>query len=471
MPHRWKVLTLVSVGVFMVSLDLFIVNVAFPSIERDFHGSSVSSVSWVLNAYAIVVAALMVSAGRFADRHGRKRLFQLGMLIFVIGSALCGAAWSVPTLVIARIIQGSGAALMLPTSLALLLPEFSPAERPAAIGIWAAIGGVAAAFGPPIGGLLVHISWRLVFFVNLPVGIGALLYGTRLLHESRDQRQERPDLLGSALIAAAIGLLALGLVEAPTWGWGNTRTIAVLAASGVGVGAFWARCLTHPSPVIDPAIVRVRSFALANLSSIIFSAAFSAFLLSNVLLLTGVWHESIVIAGLQLAPGPATAATVAAISGRHLNRFGQRTFATIGITLFGLGALWWRLRIGATPDYAGEMLPGQFITGSGVGFVLPSLASASASSLPPARFATGSGVYAMTRQIGFAIGISVLIAVLGRPDRVDPVRPFDRGYLFMMIACSLAALAALAIGRIRAGAAHVDEAVASPAPPLAGAAG
>ncbi len=471
MPHRWKVLALVSLGVFMVSLDLFIVNVAFPSIERDFHGSSVSSVSWVLNAYAIVVAALMVSAGRFADRHGRKRFFQVGMLIFVIGSALCGAAWSVPTLVIARVIQASGAAMMYPSSLALLLPEFTPRERPGAIGIWAAVGGVAAAFGPPIGGLLVHASWRLVFFVNLPIGLGALLYGMRLLRESRDETQARPDLIGSALIAAAIGLLALGLVKAPTWGWGDERTVAVLAASIAGIAGFWARCLTHPSPVVDPVIVRVRSFALANLSSIIFSSAFSAFLLSNVLLLTNVWHESIVTAGLQLAPGPATAATVAAISGRHLNRFGQRAFAAIGITLFGLGALWWRLRIGATPDYAGEMLPGQFITGAGVGFVLPSLASASAASLPPARFGTGSGVYAMTRQIGFAIGVSILIAVLGRPDRVDPVRPFDRGYLFMMIACGLAALAAGAIGRIRVGAALADAAVAAPAPPLAEAAG
>ncbi len=449
MPHRWKVLALVSIGVFMVSLDLFIVNVAFPSIEADFHGSSVSSVSWVLNAYAIVVAALMVSAGRFADRHGRRRLFQLGLLVFVVGSALCGAAPSVATLIAARVVQGAGAALLLPTSLALLLPEFEPAERPAAIGIWAAIGGVAAAAGPPIGGLLVQSNWRLVFLVNLPVGLAALAWGARLLRESRDETQARPDLLGSALIVLAVGVLALGLVKAPSWGWGDGRTIAALLASVIGVGVFWARCLTHPSPVIDPAIVRVRSFAVANLASLFFSAAFAAFLLSNVLLLTSVWHESIVTAGLQVAPGPATAATVAAFSGRQLNRFGQRTFAAIGITLFGLGALWWLLRIGATADYAGEMLPGQFVTGAGVGLTLPSLASAASSSLPPARFATGSGVFAMIRQIGFAIGVSVLIAVLGAPNPADPVKAFDHGYVFMIVACAIGALAALSIGRVR----------------------
>lgn len=215
MQRRWKVLTLVSIGVFMVSLDLFIVNVAFPKIQGDFHGSSVASVSWVLNAYAIVLAALMVSAGRMADRHGRRRAFLWGLLIFVVGSALCGAAPSVAALVGARIVQAIGAAFLLPTSLALLLPEFEPAERPTAIGIWAAIGGVAAAAGPPIGGLLVQASWRLVFLVNLPAGLAALWFGARLLRESRDSTQERPDLLGSALIVLAVGVLALGLVKAP----------------------------------------------------------------------------------------------------------------------------------------------------------------------------------------------------------------------------------------------------------------
>lgn len=465
MQRRWMVLTLVSVGVFMVSLDLFIVNIAFPKIEADFGGADVSSVSWVLNAYAIVVAALMVSAGRLADRHGRKRAFLLGLAVFVIGSALCGAAPSLGGLVAARVVQAVGATLLLPTSLALLLPEFEPSERPAAIGIWAAVGGLAAAAGPPLGGLLVEVSWRLVFLVNVPVGLIALAYGIRLLRENRDETQARPDLLGSALIVLGIGVLSLALVKAPEWGWGSARTIAAFALAAAGLAGFWARCLTNVAPVVDPAMLRVRSFAAANLASVLFSAAFAAFLLANVLFMTSVWHRSTLIAGVSLAPGPALAAVCAATSARHINRFGQRMLAALGIALFGLGCLWWRLRVGLEPDYAGEMLPGLLITGVGVGLVLPSLASAASSSLPPARFATGSAVFTMTRQVGFVLGVSVLVAVLGTPKPGDVLTAFDRGWTFMVLASLLALGAASALGRTSpTREARLDESAVRPRP-------
>jgi len=442
-------LTLVSIGVFMVSLDLFIVNVAFPRIEADFHGSSAASVSWVLNAYAIVLAALMVSCGRLADRHGRRRTFLAGLLVFSVGSAMCGVAPSLAALVAARVVQAAGAALLLPTSLALLLPEFKPAERPGAIGIWAAVGGVAAAAGPPLGGLLVQASWRLVFLVNVPVGLAALVHGARLLRESRDETQERPDLLGSGLIVISVGVLALALVKAPAWGWGDARTLAALGSAIVGLLAFARRCATHSSPVIDPAIVKVRTFALANVASLFFSAAFAAFLLGDVLFMTSVWHDSVLTAGLSLAPGPAIAAVFAATSGRYINRLGARVLGTLGIALFGAGCLWWRLRIGAAPDYPGQMLPGLVITGVAVGLALPSLASAAASSLPPARFATGSAVFTMTRQVGFVLGVSILVAILARPSATDPVTTFDHGWVFMALSSALGIPAALGIGRPR----------------------
>lgn len=449
MERRWQVLTVVSVAVFMVSLDLFIVNIAFPDIERAFHGSSVASVSWVLNGYTIVLAALLVSAGRLADRVGRRRLFIVGLVVFLLGSALCGLSRSLPTLVLARVVQAAGAACLLPTSLALLLPEFPPAERPAAIGVWAAVGGVAAAAGPPLGGVLVHASWRLVFLVNLPVGVIALGYSLSLLRESSEESQPRSDLVGSALLIFGVGALALGLVKAPDWGWGSGRTLGALAGAALTLGAFAAHCLTARSPVLEPALVKVRSFALANLAGGLFSTAFAAMLLGSVLFMTDVWRYSVLQAGLALAPGPLTAAAFATPAGRLGRRHPQRLLAAGGIVAFACGCAWWRWQLGAAPDYAAHMLPGLLLTGLGVGFTLPTLAGAAAASLPPARFATGSGIYTMSRQLGLALGVAVLVAVLGAGPASQRLGAFDRGFVFMVIAALLGVASALAIGEIR----------------------
>src|SRR5271166_2681059 len=192
MQRKWRVTLIVCTGVFMASLDLFIVNIAFPSISRHFGGASLSSLSWILSAYAIVFAALLVPAGRWADAFGRKRAFLLGLVIFVAASAACALAPSVGFLVGARIVQAAGGALMLPTSLGLVLPEFEPQERHLAIGVWAATGGIAAASGPPLGGLLVQADWRWVFLVNVPVGLAGLAAGARVLAERREPSPARP---------------------------------------------------------------------------------------------------------------------------------------------------------------------------------------------------------------------------------------------------------------------------------------
>ena len=186
MQRKWLVTLIVCSGVFMSSLDLFIVNIAFPSIAKDYSGSSLSALSWIVSGYSIVFAALLVPAGRWADAFGRKRAFLLGLAVFVLASAACAAAPSVPALIAARLIQAAGGALMLPTSLGLILPEFEPSERHSAIGVWAATGGIAAAAGPPLGGLLVQADWRLVFLVNVPVGLFALVAARSVLTERRE---------------------------------------------------------------------------------------------------------------------------------------------------------------------------------------------------------------------------------------------------------------------------------------------
>jgi EmrB/QacA subfamily drug resistance transporter len=462
MERRWQVLAVVSVAVFVVGLDLFIVNIAFPDIRADFDDASVASLSWVLNAYAIVFAALLVPAGRLADRFGRRRGFLAGLALFVGASALCGLAPSVPALVAARVVQAAGAALLMPTGLALLLGEFPAAQRPAAIGVWAGVGGVAAAAGPPIGGLLVEVSWRLIFLVNLPVGLVAAAYAVRLLQESRDETSTRlPDLAGTALLTLSVGALALGLVKAPDWGWGDARTLACLAGAALGLAWFLARCARHPSPVVDLAMLRVRSYAFANATVLLFNAAFAAMLLSGVLFMTGVWGYSVLHAGLAFTPGPLMAAIAAVSSGRVANRVGQRRLAAAGSLLFALGCSWWLWRLGTTPDYAADLLPGQILNGTGVGLVLSSTASAAAASLPPARFATGSATLSMSRQLGAVLGVSIFVAVLGTPTPAEALDAFDNGYHFMIAAALLAALAAVAIGDVRPAALRAPRAAAA----------
>src|SRR3954462_3243727 len=231
LAHRWKVLIVVSAAVFMASLDLFIVNIAFPAIERDFGGPSLPSLSGLLSVYAFVFAALLVPAGRTADRLGRKRSFVAGLALFTLASALCAAAPNVELLVAARLLQAIGAASVFPTSLALLLPEFPPPQRPQAVSIWAALGAVAAAAGPPIGGLLVQAGWQLVFLVNVPIGLVLLVFAVRTLSEAREPvGTPAPDLAGALLLTGAMGSLALGIVKASDWGWGATGTLALLTA-------------------------------------------------------------------------------------------------------------------------------------------------------------------------------------------------------------------------------------------------
>src|SRR3954447_3477680 len=449
LAHKWRVLIVVSAAVFMASLDLFIVNIAFPAIESDFGGTSLASLSWILNAYAIVFAALLVPAGRTADRLGRKRSFIAGLALFTLASALCAAAPNVELLVAARVLQAIGAASVFPTSLALLLPEFPPTERRKAVSIWAALGAVAAAAGPPIGGLLVQAGWQLVFLVNVPIGAVLLVFAARILTEAREPvGAPRPDLGGAALLTAAIASLALGIVKSSDWGWGATRTVALLVAAAVLLGAFWLRSNRHPAAIVEPALLRNRSFAFANAGALLFFMAFGAMLLASVLFLTQVWHESVLRAGLEIAPGPATAAIFAVPGALLAERVGERVTGAAGALLFAAGGVWWVSRVGVTPDYAGSFLPGMVIGGAGVGLVIPSLTSAATSSLPPNRFATGSAIISMSRQIGVALGVAVLIALIGTPSAADAVDRFQDGYAFLTAASLAAAVAIGAIGRL-----------------------
>jgi MFS family permease len=271
MARRWQVLLVTSVAVFMSFLDVTIVNIAFPDISASFPGSSLSRLSWILNAYTIVFAAALVPAGRLADRFGRRRFFFLGVLIFLAASAVCGGATSVGVLIGARAVQALGGAMLVPASLGLLLPEFPLERRATATALWGATGAIAAAAGPSVGGILVHWQgWRSVFFVNLVIGIPALIPARRLLRESREPQTVFPDALGAVWLAVGLGALALAIVEGPQWGWSSARVLGAFAASVLLLLAFVWRSARHPAPVIELSLFRVRSFAVANAGGFVF---------------------------------------------------------------------------------------------------------------------------------------------------------------------------------------------------------
>ncbi len=449
MAHRWKVLGITSIGLFMASLDLFIVNIAFPDLSTSFGDASLSSLSWVLNAYAIIFAALLVPAGRIADRVGRKRVFVTGLLTFSFASALCAASPSIPFLVAARVLQAVGAAMMIPTTLGLILPAFPAGQRPLAIGIWSAISGVAAALGPPIGGLLVQLSWHWIFLVNVPIGLLTAFAAMRILDEVREPEDGRPDLLGALELALGIGLLTLGIVQGPEWGWADGRVVGSFVAAVAFVAAFLLRSAHHSAPVIELPLLRVRSFALANLATLVFFMGFGAMLLSGVLLLTEVWGWSELRAGFALSPGPLMAAIFAIPSGRLGARIGQRPVATVGGLVFAGSFAFMLATVGPHPEYASTFLPAFMIGGAGVGLTLGTLPAAATASLPAGRFATGSAVFGMARQLGSAIGVAVLVALVDSAG-TDLLHGLRSGWWFALGAGLGAAVLAFSLPPARA---------------------
>lgn len=442
------VLFVVSAGVFLASLDLFIVNLAFPELSRALDAAP-ASLSWVLNAYTIGFAALLTPAGRTADRIGRRRVFLAGLAVFTLASVGCATAWDVESLVAFRVVQSIGAAMVMATSLALLLHSFPPARRSSAIAVWAAMGGVAAALGPPVGGLLVEASWRWVFLVNAPVGVVALLIGLRALPESRDASEtRRPDLLGTGLLVAGVALLSWALVEAPAVGWTDRATaarggVALLALAAVLLRA--ARPSRGLVPVLPLPLFRSRTFSLGCLAGAAFFAAFGAMLLGNVLWLTDGWGLSPQRAGVYLAPGPFLAAVLALPAGRLGARHGCGRTAAAGAVLFAAGALWWLWRVGPQQEYLIAFLPGLLLTGAGVGLTITNLSAAISSTIPPAEFATGTATFGAARQLGATLGVALLLAFA--PASAAVLDGARHGWLLTALLAAVASVSAAAVGR------------------------
>ena len=412
------VLAIVCVGIVLANLDLFIVNVALPSIGKDYRGATLEDLSWILNGYAIVYAALLVFFGRLAERHRRDRSFLLGVLLFTAASAACAAAGSVEALVAFRLAQAAGAALMTPTSLGLLLAAFPPERRAGAVRTWTAVGGLGAALGPPVGGLLVAIDWRLIFLVNVPIGLVALLVGWWKLPPVPGHDAPRPKAFDAALVTGGIGALMFAIVKVNDWGFRSAGIVAAFGLACALLAAFVIRCLSSDAPFIDPKLFRIRQFTGAALVMAPYSAAFGAMLLSVALWGQTAWGWSALQTGLAIAPGPLMVPITSLLfSGRLIARYGPARVIAAGIFSFAAGLVWCALTIGAEPSVA-VVVAGMIPTGIGVGLTFPTLMGVAGAALPARAFAP-SGVINMIRQASLAVGVATFVAIVGSPTSLQ----------------------------------------------------
>ncbi|MEZ5660291.1 MAG: MFS transporter [Burkholderiaceae bacterium] len=433
----WQTFTIAACAVFLVALDTSVVVAAYSALRAEFTDASATWLSWTLNAYTIVFAALLVPAGRWADIHGRKRTFMQGLCVFTVGSALCAASSNIELLVGARAVQAVGAAMMMPASLALLLQAFAREQRAAAVGMYAAVGALATAIGPAIGSwIIAYGSWRWVFMINLPVGVLGLWAARRLVESSSDEHGVRVDWFGIILLVVGAGLLTLGIVRTEALGWASQIVWAIIVSGlGVLVGfVFWARARTHPA--LDLSLFDDVSYRVVNVATVFFSAAMSLMFLHAFLMLMEVWQYPQSVAGLAITPGPLIVLPIAILSGRLAGRFGHRPLLVGGGLLFAAVQIVFYARLESTPDFLGLWLPGQLALGTSIGMVMPSLSGAAVAKLGPQRYAAGGSVNNAVRQLGSAIGASLAVALVG--GHTVGFADFRLGYL-ILAALSLSA--------------------------------
>jgi EmrB/QacA subfamily drug resistance transporter len=453
---KWWTLGAVSIGLFMIMLDGTAVNVALPSIRQSLH-LRLSDLEWVVAGYGLAFAAFMLTGGKLADLFGRRLVFMVGLAVFTGASLTCGLAPDGNVLVIARFVQGLGAALMNPATLSIITAAFPAGQRGTAIGLWAGVSSLGLAVGPLVGGLLTeYVSWNSIFFINVPIGATALLLAPTMIEESRDSSvEQRLDLSG--LAASGIGLFALsyGFIEANAYGWGSGRILSAFAAAVVGLTAFIALELRRRVPVLELSLFRSRTFSGANTAMFFIGLGILGTMFYVSLYLQNVLGYSPVKSGASFLPMTVLIVVTAPQAGKLSDRFGSRGLVATGLTLIAF-MLFHFSRLGAHASYW-TLLPGLIIGGVGMGMAMTPTSAAAMSSIPIAKAGVGSAVLSSMRQLGGSLGIAVMGAIVasGQSASRRAGYPPQIAYLHgvhasLRIAALLALVgAALAMGTIR----------------------
>ena len=432
-PTRtWLALATVAAAYMLIAMNVTGTNIAFPSIEKTFASTPRTTLAWALSGYSIVLASFMVVGGRLADQLGRKRIFNTGLAVFLAGSLLCAAAPVSVLFIAGRVIQGFGGALLVPSSLALVLPDFPPSRRTSAVAYWAATGSLGAAAAPSLSAVVVDLtSWRVVYLLLVPVVAAIAIVGPRLLHDSGPIGERQAlDLLGIPMGTAAVGLLALGIIEGPRWGWTSPPILAAFTGFVILAPLFVVRSLRHSAPLLNLRLFTNRAVWSANLANIFMAMMGLSIWLVWPLFLTQIWGYSLLRAGLAITPGPVCSALVGVIAGRLADRHGPRLLISIGSMFPILAMLWMVWRFGPEPHYVTVFLPATILFSLGFGLTFSPLNGAALRGVDPSAFGEVNATFNTVRNLGGGLGVAIVVALLGNAQPI-PFESFDHTFFAM----------------------------------------
>jgi EmrB/QacA subfamily drug resistance transporter len=453
--RKWWTLVAVAFGLFMIMLDNTIVNVALPSIQRDLN-IGISELEWVFNGYALTFGVLMLTGGKLADLFGRRRIFIVGLVVFTVASLACGLASSAGLLIGARVLQGVGSALMNPATLSIITATFPPRQRGMAIGIWAGVAAMALAIGPLVGGLITqHIGWNWIFFINIPVGILAIVVTRLVVDESRDtsagQRLDLPGLLSSGI---ALFALTYGLIEANTFGWTSGRILGLFAVAVVGLVLFVIVELRQRAPMLDLSLFKNGTFAGANGVMLLVGLAMFGVFFYNSLFIQNIMGYSAVQTGATFLPMTMLIILVAPVAGKFSDHVGSRWLMGGGMALLSI-SLFLFSRLDAASNFW-DLLPGLIVGGFGMALVMTPTTAAAMGSVAVDKAGVGSAVLNSMRQVGGSLGIAVMGAIVASAIHSPPGTPqaaaeFVTGFQHALTVASIVALAGafLAVATVR----------------------
>jgi EmrB/QacA subfamily drug resistance transporter len=447
--RKWWTLGAMCFALFMIMLDNTVVNVALPSIQKDL-GASISGLEWTINGYTLSFAVLLATGGRLGDIFGRRRMFLFGVVIFTLSSATAGFAGDATSLVVSRIVQGVGAALMMPATLSIITDAFPASERGKAMGMWAGVSALALAVGPVLGGFLTeHVSWRAIFYLNIPVAIGAVTAALFAVRESRDTTVGREvDFAGVAALTTGLTAMILALVEGNSWGWGSPEILVLIGVAVLGLGAFVAIERRVKVPMVDFSLLSDRNFLGAVVVALIVSFAMLGVFFFLALYMQDILGYSPLEAGVRFLPSTLMIVGVAPVAGRLSDRFGPRWLIAGGLAIVA-ASLYSFSGIATDSGYL-DLLPGFMLLGIGIAMTMSPMTSAAMNAVPVQKAGVASGVLSMFRMVGGSLGVAVTGAIfqarVGTSFETASPQQFVDALGFAMTVCAAVALFGAAVG-------------------------